>query len=128
MNKKRLIEIADYLRDPPQRRTFGFNMQAWKSENNDCNHDLLDDGKAENYCGTLYCIAGLAVALNRNIKCVASGYEEKATELLDITIDEAQELFHGGKNYLEDITVPQAIHAIESLVQHGEIDWQDEHL
>lgn len=123
MNKKRLVQIRDYLASPPENHEFGFNMGGWQMTCTSMTPDLLatDDGE-EHYCGTVYCIAGLAVVMHPGASAEMT-HEDKAIEILDLTPWQAEKLFHGGRHCLNQITVDMAVHAIDTLINTGEVTW-----
>ncbi len=131
MNIERLTVLRDYLANPPADHEFGFNMLGWAEETSLRYPDLLSDtavgsmAEAEHECGTVFCIAGLAIALypdcSKKIK-----FCDQGAEVLGLEHSQAWQLFYGGHISLDEITVPMAIGAIDRLITTGEVTWRRE--
>ena len=98
----------------------GFNMWFYSYPTSKSILDLSGRG-----CGTVGCIAGHCVFLHygqtkSNVDAFSIGME-----FLDITEDQADELFQVGEPFVEGIiTLEQAIATLEHLKETGEVKWQ----
>lgn len=124
MNTERLTALRNYLENPPVDYEYGFNMLGWSEDSGPRYRDLLNkSAPPEQDCGTVCCIAGLAIALypdcSKKIK-----FCDQGAEILGLTHSQARDLFYGGHIQLDNITVDMAIAVIDGLIETGAITWR----
>jgi len=124
MNIERLKTISNYLKNPPKGFTQGFNMSGWGGLTGEDYPDLL--GKAGE-CGTAHCIAGLANVFWGGEPMRYTALFDISKEILDLEDEQASELFYarGSDANLEDVTLAQAVQAIDSLIETGTVIWRN---
>ena len=113
------------MKKPTEGFTHGFNMSGWGGKTNYCYPDRL--GK-EGECGTVHCIAGLANVFWGNDPERYSDLFRISTDLLELTDEQAGELFYAREctDHLDNITAAQAVNAIDSLIDTGRVTWESE--
>lgn len=118
LNSDLLHRIADKIEAEPEH----YRQSQWCS----AIFSLGDDGSAT-VCGTAYCVAGWAVALERPDLLKANGrfdasdelIEETAKELLGVNFPESYYLFGGAAGPKLGHTPAEALH---KMAEMGEID------
>lgn len=137
LNKARLLELADKIEE----EVVGFNMELWITK---ANGERIPDNRLDSSlqtdklkmatcdCGTVACIAGLAII------CYASP-DEKASlvwttdiphlagKLLGMTWVQSQQLFQASNSYrnLGSLTREDAVRTLRHFAKTGEVDWFD---
>lgn len=104
-----------------------FNMAHWKS---DISYDRSQDQTGAS-CGTVACIAGWTMLLEKGVDHPDRHIHGDAQELLGLTEEEAQMLFLGEDEYggdvceLEDVTLEQAVSVIRDFADNGKVRWAE---
>lgn len=126
MNIKRLKVVRDYLKTVKKKNFFMPVIVMHNESGRVKREHLLNHG-----CGTAACIAGYTVALFKKRKWLDEDEQmiwSEARELLDLTEDEANELFGGNWSSLtpnesgwvpsmEDLTPKQAVKEINRMIR-----------
>ena len=128
MNIERLNEIAEWLEAgaPHKGKVHAFYMGGFIRPV----YDVTGKSSDYNSCGTACCIAGAAVQFNlkknkkAQIESEQADLEERAAKLLDMSYEDAEELFFGGDYRLSDITAKWAARCIRKYIKTGKIDWK----
>lgn len=130
MNRERLIELRDFLKEHPDR----FNYRHWTIDlsnpgasmvNPEC---LMLDKDRPAECGTVGCVAGWTVAMFEHSDAFDEQefcIEDRARQLLEITPGQSYALF---LNHLDadfrPFGVDEAIRRIDELLETGQITYK----
>jgi len=129
MNREMILRVADAIEEaakPGANPAMGFNM------NQVIHSSGLEDDLTGHSCGTVGCIAGWAIAVDKNFKKCrdidpdSDLWKPRAGKLLGLNAKLADRLFMA-RAYrdldLDLITPSQAVTVLRHLAETGKVDW-----